>query len=45
MKATNIKFGNENQVDYTSEAKEKFIPQAQSVHNPGNNREASKHLR
>ena len=31
MKATNIKLGNENQIDYTSEAKEKFIPQAQSA--------------
>lgn len=28
MKATNIKLGNENRVDYVSEAKEKFIPQA-----------------
>lgn len=31
LKSTNIKFGNENRVDYTSEAKEKFIPQAQSA--------------
>lgn len=31
MKATSIKLGNENQIDYTSEAKEKFIPQAQSA--------------
>ena len=31
MKATNIKLGNENHIDYTSEAKDKFIPQAQSA--------------
>ena len=45
LKATNIKLGNEHQIDYTSEAKEKFIPQASSASNVANNREASKHLR
>jgi hypothetical protein len=32
MKATSIKLGNENRVEYVSEAKEKFIPQAQSAY-------------
>ena len=31
LKNSNINFGNEKKVDYVSEAKEKFIPQAQSA--------------
>ncbi len=45
LRGTNIKLGNENRVDYTSEAKEKFVPQANENGYIGNNREASKHLR
>ncbi len=33
LKNSNINFGNEKKVDYVSEAKEKFIPQANSALN------------
>jgi hypothetical protein len=45
LKNSNINFGNEKKVDYVSEAKEKFIPQANSALSYQNQREMAKQLR